>query len=53
MTAEKVVALESNYVIDLRNIGSGDIALVGGKGANLGELVRAGLPVGRRSCPPR
>src|SRR5688500_3636280 len=27
------------------DIGRGDVALVGGKGANLGEMTRAGLPV--------
>jgi len=31
----------------LTEIGRSDIALAGGKGANLGELVRAGLPVPR------
>src|SRR5271156_6955548 len=34
----------------LEEIGSGDLPLVGGKGANLGELVRAGLPVPRAFC---
>ena len=28
-----------------RDVGRGDVALVGGKGANLGEMTRAGLPV--------
>ncbi len=34
----------------LEEIGSGDLPLVGGKGANLGELVRAGLPVPQAFC---
>ena len=33
------------YVRTFAQVGAGDVALVGGKGANLGELVRAGLPV--------
>src|SRR5271168_1599671 len=33
------------FTCTLDEVGSGDLALVGGKGANLGELVRAGLPV--------
>lgn len=32
-------------VQDLRQVGRGDLALAGGKGANLGELLRAGFPV--------
>src|SRR5271156_6386151 len=34
----------------LEEIGSGDLPLVGGKAANLGELVRAGMPVPRAFC---
>ena len=38
MTADKdVVAFEE--------VGRGDISLVGGKGANLGEMLRAKIPV--------
>src|SRR5215207_4116083 len=33
------------YTIRLDEVGKDDIALAGGKGANLGELSRAGLPV--------
>jgi pyruvate, water dikinase len=29
----------------LSELGAGDVAIAGGKGANLGELIRAGLPV--------
>ncbi|MGK2958146.1 MAG: phosphoenolpyruvate synthase [Acidimicrobiales bacterium] len=34
-----------NGVVSLEHLGREDVALVGGKGANLGELVRAGFPV--------
>lgn len=33
------------YINDFSEVGRGDIATAGGKGAGLGELVRAGLPV--------
>ncbi|HEY8295606.1 MAG TPA: PEP/pyruvate-binding domain-containing protein, partial [Micrococcaceae bacterium] len=33
------------YINRFAEVGRGDLALVGGKGANLGELTRAGLPV--------
>jgi pyruvate,water dikinase len=33
------------YTVWLHEVGKDDIALAGGKGANLGELSRAGLPV--------
>jgi pyruvate,water dikinase len=33
------------FVRDLMSIGRDDVAAAGGKGANLGELMRAGLPV--------
>ncbi|GAA4902199.1 phosphoenolpyruvate synthase [Actinomycetospora succinea] len=33
------------FVRGFAEVGAADVALVGGKGANLGELVRAGLPV--------
>jgi phosphoenolpyruvate synthase/pyruvate phosphate dikinase len=38
------------FTCTLEEIGSGDLLLVGGKGANLGELIRAGLPVPRAFC---
>jgi rifampicin phosphotransferase len=34
-----------SYVVGFAELGRGDIAVAGGKGANLGELTRAGLPV--------
>lgn len=34
-----------SWVLGFDEIGAGDLPRVGGKGANLGELVRAGLPV--------
>jgi rifampicin phosphotransferase len=33
------------FVVSLSDLGRDDLAVAGGKGANLGELVRAGLPV--------
>src|SRR3954451_6695462 len=33
------------FVVPLRDLGQDDLAVAGGKGANLGELLRAGLPV--------
>lgn len=32
-------------VVDFKNVGKEDVGLVGGKGANLGELVAAGFPI--------
>ena len=32
-------------IVDFKQVGKTDIGLVGGKGANLGEMVRAGFPV--------
>lgn len=34
-----------NAVVSLADVGRDDVALVGGKGANLGELMRTGMPV--------
>jgi phosphohistidine swiveling domain-containing protein len=36
---------ETNFVLPLAAVGRDDLAVAGGKGANLGELVRAGFPV--------
>lgn len=36
---------ETPEVADLEDFGAGDLAVAGGKGANLGELLRIGLPV--------
>src|SRR3954470_6473443 len=33
------------YITQLADLGRGDLEVAGGKGANLGELTRAGLPV--------
>ena len=38
------------YILWFSDIGKGDIAQVGGKGANLGELVKAGIPVPNGFC---
>jgi len=35
----------SDLVVSLEGVGRDDVALVGGKGASLGEMVRLGLPV--------
>jgi pyruvate,water dikinase len=32
-------------IVDLSEVGIGDVGLVGGKGANLGEMIAAGFPV--------
>ena len=40
----------TNFVTTLKDINSSSLALVGGKGANLGELVSAGLPVPMAFC---
>ncbi|HEX2268746.1 MAG TPA: PEP/pyruvate-binding domain-containing protein, partial [Pyrinomonadaceae bacterium] len=37
------------FVIDLSNVGARDVALVGGKGASLGELLRELTPLGVRA----
>lgn len=36
---------DARGVVPLSELGIGDVAIAGGKGANLGELTRAGLPV--------
>ncbi|MBU1085290.1 MAG: phosphoenolpyruvate synthase [Candidatus Beckwithbacteria bacterium] len=33
------------YVVDFKDVDRGDIGLVGGKGANLGEMIKNGFPV--------
>lgn len=37
--------MANKFVVWFRDVGHDDIALVGGKGANLGEMTRAGFPV--------
>lgn len=37
--------LRMELVRDLREVGSADVAVAGGKGASLGEMLRAGIPV--------
>ncbi len=36
---------EVRRIVDLSEVGLGDVGLVGGKGANLGEMISAGFPV--------
>ncbi|MFN8050155.1 MAG: phosphoenolpyruvate synthase [Acidimicrobiales bacterium] len=43
--AEMTTATGSTFVRPLSSLGSGDVGVAGGKGANLGELRAAGLPV--------
>ncbi len=38
------------HILWFSEIGKGDIAKVGGKGANLGELIKAGIPVPNGFC---
>src|SRR3954447_22170334 len=40
----------SPLVLSFAQVGRGDLALVGGKGANLGEMARAGFPVPSGFC---
>ena len=35
----------ATLAIDLAQVGAGDLAVAGGKAANLGELIQAGFPV--------
>lgn len=44
-----VKTLLDRFVLDLTEVGSDDVALVGGKGASLGELLRALEPQGVRA----
>jgi len=42
------------YIKDFSQVGRGDLEEAGGKGANFGELARAGSRCRRASCsPPR
>jgi rifampicin phosphotransferase len=44
------VIRQPHVVLDLADVGAGMLPLVGGKAANLGELIRAGLPVPPGVC---
>ena len=35
----------AEYLLEFHKIGKGDVAVAGGKGANLGEMARAGFPI--------
>lgn len=37
--------MRANFTAFLKDVGQGELSLVGGKGANLGEMLQAGLPV--------
>ena len=43
-------SLAQSFVVDLAKLGSGMLPVVGGKAANLGEMIRAGLPVPPGFC---
>ncbi len=45
-----MIELMLSYVMDFKDISREDVALVGGKGANLGEMTRAGFPVPSGFC---
>lgn len=34
-----------DYIVRLDQIGRGDLRIAGGKGANLGEMIKIGIPV--------
>ncbi len=42
--------MKNNYILSFHEIDQKDLALVGGKGANLGEMTRAGFPVPDGFC---
>lgn len=44
-TGSSVSGASTSLVLPLTAVGRGDLEMAGGKGANLGELLRAGLPV--------
>jgi pyruvate,water dikinase len=37
--------MKNGYVIGLDQIGKDDIKIAGGKGANLGQMIKFGIPV--------
>ena len=37
--------MDGKYIVNFSDVGKADISSVGGKGANLGEMTRAGFPV--------
>lgn len=47
---QQIQKSDSPLVIPLNAVDASQIELVGGKGANLGELIRAGLPVPDGFC---
>jgi pyruvate, water dikinase len=48
-TQKKVKTGSEQFVVDLSDVGANDVALVGGKGASLGELLRNLTPLGVRA----
>jgi pyruvate,water dikinase len=45
MDARRGELVDISIVLDLGEVSRGDLAVAGGKGANLGEMIRAGFPV--------
>jgi pyruvate,water dikinase len=45
MSTTQQVGTDTRTVISLAELGHGDVAVAGGKGANLGEMIAAGFPV--------
>ena len=44
-TAQENIPLNKRDVVWFKEVDKDDVALVGGKGANLGEMTKAGFPV--------
>src|SRR5678809_180171 len=47
---QEVLTMKKNYILSFKEIDQKDLILVGGKGANLGEMTKAGFPVPNGFC---
>ena len=45
MLEDYTLSMNYGYVIGLDQIGKNDIKIAGGKGANIGEMIKFGIPV--------
>ncbi|MGZ8890981.1 MAG: PEP/pyruvate-binding domain-containing protein [Nitrososphaeraceae archaeon] len=45
MLEDYTLSMNDGYVIRLDQIGKNDIKIAGGKGANIGEMIKFGIPV--------
>ena len=45
MLEDNILFMNYGYVIGLDQIGKHDIKIAGGKGANIGEMIKSGIPV--------